>query len=153
MLGVCGERAVGALESLGLPVPAAFEVAQAAPGGDAPIPTTVVGLPAIGGGAAGDSAALGRWLVVMPAGLLAERWSALAERLNPVGSAAWRWTDVRSGVARIVPATVGSSSPRWSADTVGEIQLTRAAIRPGGHRAQPLLRQVKRRVFLAHVGG
>jgi folate-binding protein YgfZ len=155
VLGACGERAVSALESLGLPAPAAFEVAQAAPGGDASIPTTVVGLPAIGSAAAADSTLLARWLVVMPASSLAEAWPALAERLNPVGSAAWRWTDVRSGVARIVPPTVEQFVPQMiNFDTVGGVSFDKGCY-PGQEivARSHYLGKVKRRVFLAHVDG
>ncbi|MCO5107584.1 MAG: folate-binding protein [Burkholderiaceae bacterium] len=155
VLGVCGERALGALASLGLPAPAAFEVAHASPGTDPSAQAVVIGLAEVGRGAAGDAAALRRWLVVVPAGSLPAVWSSLAARLQPVGSAAWRWTDVRSGVARVVPATVEQFVPQMiNFDAVGGVSFDKGCY-PGQEivARSHYLGKVKRRVFLAHLDG
>ncbi|MCZ2095112.1 MAG: folate-binding protein, partial [Anaerolineae bacterium] len=124
VLGLCGERAGELLGALGLPAPAAFEVAQAALEGDPQAQATTIGLAPIGIGGTGGAAALRRWLLSVPVGSLAALWPRLAGALQPVGSAAWRWTDVRSGVARIVPATVERFVPQMiNFDTIGGVSF------------------------------
>ncbi len=154
VLGLCGERAGEVLAALGLPAPAALEVAQAALDGNPDAPATVVGLAPIvtvGSGAA----SLRRWLLTVPAGSLATLWPRLAASLQPVGSAAWRWTDVRSGVARIVPATVERFVPQMiNFDTIGGVSFDKGCY-PGQEivARSHYLGKVKRRVFLAHLDG
>ena len=155
VLGLCGERAGEALAALGLPVPAAFEVAQAALGTDPEAQATVVGLAPIGSSQAGDTASLRRWLLVVPAAALAALWARLAGSLHAVGSAAWRWTEVRSGVARIVPATVERFVPQMiNFDTIGGVSFDKGCY-PGQEivARSHYLGKVKRRVFLAHLDG
>ncbi|RPH62784.1 MAG: folate-binding protein [Burkholderiales bacterium] len=171
VLGLCGEGAAAALAGLGLPVPAAFAVAQAPIGADPPVRATIIGLPAIGGftGAAGDAAAtaspdasasvpaagLPRWLLVAPAGSLPVLWARLSGRLQPIDSATWRWTDVRSGVARIVPATAEQFVPQMiNFDTVGGVSFDKGCY-PGQEivARSHYLGKVKRRVFLGHLAG
>lgn len=151
VLGVCGRHATEALAALGLPAPSALAVAHAAPGTDA----TVIGLPAIHGGASDRSVSLARWLLVVPAASLAAVWSGLAARLQPVGSAVWRWTDVRSGIARIVPATAEQFVPQMiNFDAVGGVSFDKGCY-PGQEivARSHYLGKVKRCVFLGHLAG
>ena len=158
VLGLCGERAAGALAGLGLAAPAALAVARASIG-DAPdtpdTTATVIGLPAVASGAPGDTVPLQRWLLVVPAATLASLLASLVASLQPIGSAAWRWTDVRSGVARIVPATSEQFVPQMiNFDTVGGVSFDKGCY-PGQEivARSHYLGKVKRRVFLGHLAG
>ena len=151
VLGVCGERAPDALAALGLPAPQVLTVAHAASGADA----TAIGLPAIDSGAPDRSGSLARWLLVVPAASLAAVWARLAASLQPVGSVTWRWTDVRSGIARIVPATVERFVPQMiNFDAVGGVSFDKGCY-PGQEivARSHYLGKVKRRVFLGHLAG
>jgi folate-binding protein YgfZ len=161
VLGLCGAQAAETLGALGLPVPAAFEVAEATlgahvptvPGDDASVQATVIGLAPIGAGQGGDDVPLPRWLLVVPADSLATLWPQLAGALQPAGSAAWRWTDVRSGVARIVPATAERFVPQMiNFDTIGGVSFDKGCY-PGQEivARSHYLGKIKRRVHLAHV--
>ena len=155
VIGLCGERAAGALAGLGLPAPAAMAVARA-PIDAAPEATaTVIGLPAVGGGTPGERVPLQRWMLVVPAAALASLWASLVASLQPIGSAAWRWTDVRSGIARIVPLTSEQFVPQMiNFDTVGGVSFDKGCY-PGQEvvARSHYLGKVKRRVFLAHLAG
>jgi len=155
VVGLCGERAAGALAGLGLPAPSAMAVACASIGGAPDAAATVIGVPAVASGAPGDPAPLQRWLMVVPTAALASLWAGLVASLQPIGSAVWRWTDVRSGIARIVPATSEQFVPQMiNFDTIGGVSFDKGCY-PGQEivARSHYLGKVKRRVFLAHLPG
>ena len=155
VLGVCGDPAGEALAALGLPVAAAYEVAAAPLQADAQAPATVIGLAPITDGQASHAAPLRRWLLVVPADSLPALWPRLSGALQPVGSAVWRWTDVRSGVARIVPATVERFVPQMiNFDAIGGVSFDKGCY-PGQEivARSHYLGKVKRRVCLARLDG
>lgn len=156
VLGLCGRQAPAALAALGLPVPAPLEVAHRRVEGEqggAGATISAIGLPPIAAGP--DASPLARWLAVMPVESLPAAWARLLEHLRPVDSAAWRWTDVRSGIPRVVPATVEQFVPQMiDFDTVGGVSFDKGCY-PGQEivaRAH-YLGKVKRRLFLGHAAG
>jgi folate-binding protein YgfZ len=168
VLGLCGAPAGELLASLGLPAAAPYELASIrTEPGDADA-ATVIGLPAIGDPAADTlpetttsapaesrSVQLPRWLLIVPAASLPTLWPRLAQRLAPIDSAAWRWTDVRSGIARVVPATVEQFVPQMiDFDSVGGVSFDKGCY-PGQEivARSHYLGKVKRRLFLGHLAG
>src|SRR5690606_27375803 len=124
-------------------------------GGARDAAATVIGVPAVASGAPGDPAPLQRWLMVVPTAALASLWAGLVASLQPIGSAVWRWTDVRSGIARIVPATSEQFVPQMiNFDTIGGVSFDKGCY-PGQEivARSHYLGKVKRRVFLAHLDG
>ncbi|MCL4182617.1 MAG: folate-binding protein, partial [Burkholderiaceae bacterium] len=144
VLGLCGAPAGEVLASLGLPAAAPYEIGRGETGtADA---ATSIGLPAIDG----PAAQLLRWLLVVPAASLPALWPQLAQRLQPIDSAAWRWTDVRSGIPRIVPATAEQFVPQMiDFDLVGGVSFDKGCY-PGQEivARSHYLGKVKRRLFL-----
>ncbi|WP_232417833.1 CAF17-like 4Fe-4S cluster assembly/insertion protein YgfZ [Methyloversatilis thermotolerans] len=86
-LGLAGRGAEAALSAAGLPVPAvAMTQAQA-------------------DGVAVLRLASDRFEILPPPERLESVWRALAAHATPAGSPAWRWFDIRDGLASIWPAT------------------------------------------------
>src|SRR5690606_35542484 len=113
VLGLIGAAAAEALAALQLQAPAPMQTAaralrsEASSGaGDEPSAPllTAIGLSPLPAGALAAHAPLPRWLLVVPVDAVDEVWTALRGTLAPIDSACWRWTDVRSGIASIVPA-------------------------------------------------
>lgn len=116
---------------------------------------TVIGLPALHLGASTDAGedAPGRWLLVVPLDVLQAAWTKLAGVLDPIGSEAWRWGQVRSGIAPIVPATSEQFVPQMlNLEAVGAVSFTKGCY-PGQEvvaRSHYLGKQ-KRRAFLGRL--
>lgn len=159
IIGVAGERGRAALQSLGIEPPAAMASAAVPamprPAGVWPVgmhaaPTAaVLGLPAAGT----DAGALDRWLVVVPLDALAQIWPRLAAAA-PVGSSVlWRWTEIRTGVPRIVQATSERLVPQMvNYELAGGVDFRKGCY-PGQEvvaRSQ-YLGKLKRRMFAAHT--
>lgn len=86
-LGLAGRDAEAALQAAELPVPAA-PMKQAVADG-----VRVLRL------------AADRFEIVLPEDRLEAVWSALAARATPAGTPAWRWFDIRDGLASVWPST------------------------------------------------
>lgn len=159
VFGLCGAPAAEALSSLGMDAPGPYGVAHApiGTGGPSAATVTAIGLPAIAepGGEAASAASLPRWLLVAPAASLHVLWTRLSGLLAPIGSATWRWTDVRSGIPRVLPATVEQFVPQMvNFDTVGGVSFDKGCY-PGQEivARSHYLGKVKRRLFLGHQPG
>ncbi len=162
VLGLSGTRVQSALASLGLAVPGVLEVAhgvadQAAAGKARPAGSegalTVIGLPAIAASGAADAPQIARWLLVSSVDALPGWWARLSDRLQTVDSTSWRWTEIRSGVARIVPGTVEQFVPQMiDFDSIGGVSFDKGCY-PGQEivARSHYLGKVKRRLFLAHL--
>jgi hypothetical protein len=144
VLGLAGARLPAALAALGLALPEPMR-AVAVDG------ATVVALPAVG--IAGHDCP--RCLLAIAQDELAATWTALAARLAPAPSAAWRWTEVLAGVPRIVAGTSEQFVPQMiNFELVGGVSFKKGCY-PGQEvvaRSQ-YLGKLKRRMFAAHLDG
>jgi len=165
VLGVSGAAGADALSVLRLAPPSPMKVAVADdagnghPSGSDEPPAhrlTAIGLPPLPAQAAnGADADVPRWLLVVPVGCVDEAWNALRATLVPIDSRAWRWTDVRSGVASIVAATSEQFVPQMlnlEADAIGAVSFTKGCY-PGQEvvARSHYLGKTKRRAFLARI--
>ena len=93
LIGAAGAPGAAALRALGIepPGPMAVRMLAGAQAG------TVAGLAAVPTG----HGELPRWLLAVALDALPEIWAALAAQAPVAGSAAWRWLEVLSGVARV----------------------------------------------------
>ncbi len=142
VIGLGGEGARQALDSLGVPPPDPMHTAVA----DG---LTAIGLPSVA--VEGDE--LRRWLLVVPADALERVADPLRRKLTAVGSADWRWTDVLAGVARIVPATSELFVPQMvNFELVGGVSFTKGCY-PGQEvvARSHYLGKLKRRMFVGHL--
>jgi len=146
LLGVGGVAAPAALGALGLAAPAPMAVARA----DGLV---AVGLPAIAAGAGSDADGIRRWLLAVPADRLDAVWAALRSTLRPAPTTAWRWTEVRAGVPRIVAGAVEQFVPQMvNLEVVGGVNFRKGCY-PGQEivaRSQ-YLGKTKRRMFLGRI--
>ena len=173
VFGLTGAAGAEALAALQLSPPAPMKIAirrvsqaQLSPDIDAdsgtavsPEPTlAAIGLPALPTGALeGSRAPVPRWLLVVPLACAERTWNALRETLAPIDSSLWRWTDVRSGIASIVPATSEQFVPQMlnlEAEAIGAVSFTKGCY-PGQEvvARSHYLGKTKRRAFLARVDG
>ncbi|MCL4745185.1 MAG: folate-binding protein [Burkholderiaceae bacterium] len=142
VIGLGGGAALPALASLGLAAPAPMNSAAADD-------LTAIGLPSV----AMEGVEVRRWLLVVPAGALERVAGSLRTSLAPIGSAAWRWTDVLAGVARIVPATSELFVPQMvNFELVGGVSFTKGCY-PGQEvvARSHYLGKLKRRMFIGHL--
>ncbi|HPA88859.1 MAG TPA: folate-binding protein [Quisquiliibacterium sp.] len=150
LLGVGGAAAAGALQALGLALPAPMRVergAERSPAGG----LAAIGMPTVE--AAGQPCA--RALLCVPAESLAAVWSALHGPLTPVPTPAWRWTEVRSGIPRLAAGAVEQFVPQMINFEVVEGVNFKKGCYPGQEivaRSQ-YLGKLKRRMFAAHLDG
>ncbi len=142
--GLAGAAAAAALTRCGGRWPDAGGVVGV---GDA----TALGLPAIRVGA--DS--IPRALLLAPADQAGTLWQSLSAMLSPISSEQWRWTDVRAGIPRIVPAGVEHFVPQMvNFDLVGGVSFKKGCY-PGQEivARSHYLGKLKRRMFAARVAG
>ncbi len=117
-----------------------------------------IGLPPLPAGALDETTAeVPRWLLVVPLGGAERTWNELRQTLAPIDSSRWRWTDVRSGIASIVPATSEQFVPQMlnlEADAIGAVSFTKGCY-PGQEvvARSHYLGKTKRRAFLARLDG
>ena len=144
LLGLGGAAGEPALASLGLAAPAPMAVARA---GD----LACVGLAAV----AIEGNACPRWLLIVPAAALDAVWAALAVTLTPASSEFWRWTEVLSGIPRIVAGTSEQFVPQMiNLELVDGVSFKKGCY-PGQEivaRSQ-YLGKLKRRMHAAHIDG
>ncbi|MCD6681204.1 MAG: folate-binding protein [Burkholderiaceae bacterium] len=162
VLGVSGAAGADALARLQLAPPAPMQVAfaGAADATDSRQPQAhrlaALGLPPLPAAAReGASADVPRWLLVVPVAAIEGAWQALRARLEPVDSRAWRWTDVRSGVASVVAATSEQFVPQMlnlEADAIAAVSFTKGCY-PGQEivARSHYLGKTKRRAFLGRI--
>ncbi len=136
LLGASGEGAPVGLGSLAAEVPP--RASDACPLGEG---GTLIAL----GGA--------RYLLAVPVEHARGLWSALAERLRPVGTPCWEWLDIRNGVPFVTARTQEQFVPQMAnLELIGGVNFNKGCY-PGQEivaRTQ-YLGKVKRRMFLAHL--
>ncbi len=165
VLGVIGDAGADALQRLHVAAPAPMKVVVADGTVDANAPRdpsaprlTAIGLPPLPADpSSGIATDVPRWLLVVPAESVEGAWRALQARLAPTDSRTWRWTDVRSGIASIVPATSEQFVPQMlnlEAEAIGAVSFTKGCY-PGQEvvARSHYLGKTKRRTFLARIGG
>jgi folate-binding protein YgfZ len=96
-----------------------------------------------------------RFLAIAQADEIDSVWSKLSGTLTPVGTAAWEWLDIRSGVPIIVPETQDQLVPQMAnLELIGGVSFTK-----GCYTGQEIvarsqyLGKVKRRMYLAKLEG
>ncbi len=143
LFGLAGTRAAALLAGLGVQAPEPLAVAVA---GD----LTIVGLPP-----ALPAPGTPRWLLVAPAVRTEELWSELGGNLTPASSTRWRWLELRSGMARVVPVTSGRHVPQTlNLDLLGGVNFQK-----GCYPGQEVVARThyrgtaKRRMFLGKLDG
>ncbi len=150
VLGLIGTAGAAALARLQVPAPAPMRVAAAASA------LTAIGLPALPAHALDEASdEVPRWLLVAPLASVESAWNELRATLTPIDSSAWRWTDVRSGIASIVTATSEQFVPQMlnlEADAIGAVSFTKGCY-PGQEvvARSHYLGKTKRRAFVARI--
>ena len=123
--------------------------AGALPGGPAAMTVadlahaTAIGLPAVG------ETGLARWLLVVPVAQAPATWQALRAGLPAAATAHWRWTEVLSGVPRIVAGAVEQFVPQMvNLDAAGGVSFRKGCY-PGQEvvARSHYLGKLKRRMF------
>ncbi len=113
-----------------------------------------IGLAAVATDPAAD-AVLQRGLLVVHTDRLAPLWQALRVVAEPAAAGLWRWTEVRSGVPRIVPVTSESFVPQMvNFELVNGVNFKKGCY-PGQEvvaRSQ-YLGKLKRRMYAGRVSG
>ncbi|MDT3680556.1 MAG: hypothetical protein ROZ64_17170 [Burkholderiaceae bacterium] len=166
VLGLSGAAGTDALARLQVAAPAPMQVALADVAGGHPHPSSsqephahrlaAIGLPPLpAAGLEGALADVPRWLLVVPVDAIDAVWHTLRARLTPIDSRAWRWTDVRGGVASIVAATSEQFVPQMlnlEADAIGAVSFTKGCY-PGQEivARSHYLGKTKRRAFLGRI--
>ncbi len=134
-LGLAGTQAVAALQAAGLDVPDQ-DMAQATTGD-----VNVLRL------------AADRFEIVLPADRLEALWAALAAHATPSGTAAWRWFDIRDGLATVWAGTQEEFVPQMvNFELTGGVNFKKGCY-PGQEivaRTQ-YLGKLKRRMYRAHA--
>ena len=146
--GLSGESARAVLvECLGS-APEPYQVVQA---GDA----TLIGLPPVQIATPAGPTSLPRWHLWADADGALALWATLGARLIATPASFWRWLEVRSGIARIVPGTWELFVPQMvNFELVGGVNFKKGCY-PGQEvvaRSQ-YLGKLKRRMFLGAVHG
>lgn len=82
-------------------------------------------------------------------------WNILSKQCRPVGKAGWDWLEIQAGIPEIKPATQEAFVPQMvNLDAIGGISFKK-----GCYTGQEIvarthyLGKIKRRTYLAHVGG
>ena len=151
LFGIGGERAGETLRRLGAPWPGPHAVTSLGDGyalGCAPVaPQTLAN--------ATVPSSASRALLVIPVDDTAHAWSVLGAGLTPTPSTVWRWTEIQSGLPRIVAAGVERFVPQMvNLDLVNGVSFRKGCY-PGQEvvARSHYLGKLKRRMFLAHVEG
>ncbi len=146
--GLSGEPARAVLAGLFGSAPGPYQVIQA--GG-----STAIGLPAAPIGTPIAPADLPRWLLWADAAEAPALWTNLSAQLTATPGSFWRWLEVRSGIARIVPGTWELFVPQMvNFELVGGVNFKKGCY-PGQEvvaRSQ-YLGKLKRRMFLGALDG
>ena len=147
IFGLCGMQAAeAAAQALGLDIPDAEGAASN-------VAAQLLSLPALP--AQEGELARPRWLLIVAASEAQTVWAALTAAVSGCSAAVWRQTEVRSGVARVVGATVERFVPqRVNFESVGGVDFRKGCY-PGQEvvaRSQ-YLGKLKRRLFAAHLPG
>ncbi|HEY9194331.1 MAG TPA: folate-binding protein YgfZ [Methyloversatilis sp.] len=134
-LGLAGTQAVAALQAAGLDVPA--ESMSRTATGD----VSVLRL------------AADRFEIVLPADRLEALWAQLSAHATPSGTTAWRWFDIRDGLASVWPGTQEEFVPQMvNFELTGGVNFKKGCY-PGQEivaRTQ-YLGKLKRRMYRAHA--
>ena len=151
LFGIGGEQASMALSKLGMSLPGANCAVTV--GSQHILGCSQVALP---GSSPGSTRALvSRSLLLVPTGDAPQVWAALRTSLGSAPSTAWRWTEVLSGIPRIVPAGVERFVPQMvNLDLAGGVSFRKGCY-PGQEvvARSHYLGKLKRRMFLAQVDG
>lgn len=142
LLGVGGAAAADALEAIGLQAPAPMATARA----DG---LTCTGLASV----ALDGRECPRWLLAIADERADWIWAALRDKLAPASTEVWRWTEVRSGVARVVAPTSELFVPQMvNFEVVGGVSFRKGCY-PGQEvvARSHYLGKLKRRMFVGHL--
>ena len=143
-LGLSGDQAIAMVSALGARWPGPGEVASFES-------LRLVGLEScLAGGAS-----VPRALLWCPIDEVPALWLELTARLEPVSSVAWRWTEVRSGIGRIVGAAVERFVPQMlNFDLVNGVSFRKGCY-PGQEivARSHYLGKLKRRMFLSNLPG
>ena len=137
ILGVSGKDTAQLLQQIFGSVPQApFEVEQLGPGGIIRV---------------GEN----RFLIYLSAQLAPTLWPQLSAVAHPVGSHCWDWLNIRAGLPVILPAT----QEQFVAQMANLELLGGVSFKKGCYPGQEIvarmqyLGKLKRRMFLAHIGG
>ena len=151
LFGIGGERAAETLRQLGAPWPGPKDVVSLGDGyllGCAPCPAPT----------AANAAALApiaRGLLLVRVNDAAHLWGVLSTGLTPAPSTVWRWTEILSGLPRVVAAGVERFVPQMvNLDLVDGVSFRKGCY-PGQEvvARSHYLGKLKRRMFLAQVEG
>lgn len=146
--GLSGEPARAVLVELLGSAPEPYQVVLA--GG-----STLIGLPEVPIGTPAGPTGLPRWQLWADADKAPALWATLSARLLATPGSFWRWLEVRSGIARIVPGTWELFVPQMvNFELVGGVNFKKGCY-PGQEvvaRSQ-YLGKLKRRMFLGAVHG
>jgi folate-binding protein YgfZ len=151
LFGIGGERAGETLRRLGAPWPGPHAVTSLGDGyalGCAPVASQTLANATVPSSAS-------RALLVIPVDDTAHAWSVLGAGLTPTPSTVWRWTEIQSGLPRIVAAGVERFVPQMvNLDLVNGVSFRKGCY-PGQEvvARSHYLGKLKRRMFLAHVEG
>ncbi len=151
LFGIGGERAADTLRQLGAPWPGLKDVISFGEGyvlGCAPhvSPTTTT---------TAALAPVSRGLLLVRLNSAAHLWGVLSAGLTPAPSTVWRWTEILSGLPRIVAAGVERFVPQMvNLDLVDGVSFRKGCY-PGQEvvARSHYLGKLKRRMFLAQVEG
>lgn len=142
--GLCGDAAVAAVHSLGVEWPAPGEL------------RTVLGKIVLGIESARIAdQTVRRAILIAPLTDAQAIWTALSSPLAPISSTTWRWTDVMSGVGRVLAPGVERFVPQMiNFDLVDGVSFRKGCY-PGQEvvARSHYLGKLKRRLFLASVTG
>lgn len=152
LFGIGGERAAETLRQLGAPSwPGPKDVISFGDG-------YVLGCAPCRAPATANAAALApiaRGLLLVRVNDAAHPWGVLSAGLTPVSSTVWRWTEILSGLPRIVAAGVERFVPQMvNLDLVDGVSFRKGCY-PGQEvvARSHYLGKLKRRMFLAQVEG
>jgi folate-binding protein YgfZ len=144
LFGLTGIQAVVALRTLDIDAPAPMQHLSSHD-------FRCIGLPA----ARVDDQDCPRWLLSVPRERAVEVWNALTAQLAKSSSSDWRWTEVLTGIPRIVPATSEQFVPQMlNFELVDGVNFKK-----GCYPGQEIVARtqyrgtLKRRMFLGHLQG
>ena len=151
LFGIGGERATETLRQLGAPWPAPKDIISFGDG-------YVLGCAPCGSPTAASKAAfdpMSRGLLLVRVNDAAHLWGVLSTGLTPAPSTVWRWTEILSGLPRVVAAGVERFVPQMvNLDLVDGVSFRKGCY-PGQEvvARSHYLGKLKRRMFLAQVEG
>lgn len=142
--GVSGDRSATAVHTLGVRWPAPGEVQTA-------LGNLLIGIESV----RIAQQIVPRALLITPIADARGVWTGLSRLLAPIGSTTWRWTDILSGVGRVLAPGVERFVPQMiNFDLVDGVSFRKGCY-PGQEvvARSHYLGKLKRRLFLAHVDG